>query len=211
MAPSVVDWDAMVRSKNNAIPIERLPQLKALVSPVRQDIVDTLQSLGTASTTDLAEQLGRPADGLYYHVRALLKAGLVVPAGNRPQGGRMEALYRTAAPEQGLKLNYEQPGRSAKLTLERLVASMLRTANRNFREALERPEVVSEGSVRELWAARGKGWVTQTELRRVNALLRELGDLLTQRRSPRRDRLLSLTFVLAPARKRPSRRRRIEA
>ena len=97
----------MVRTRNNAIPIERLPQLKALVSPVRQDIVDTLQTLGTASTTDLAEQLGRPADGLYYHVRALLKAGLVVPAGTRPQGGRNEALYRTAAPEHGLKLNYE--------------------------------------------------------------------------------------------------------
>ena len=200
----------MVRSKNNAIPIERLPQLKALVSSVRQDIVDTLQSLGTASTTDLAEQLGRPADGLYYHVRALLKAGLVVPAGRRPQGGRTEAVYKTVAPEQGLKLNYEQPGRNAKLTLERLVASMLRTANRNFREAMARPDVVAEGPERELWAARGKGWVTEPELRRINALLRELGELTSQRRSPRRDRLLSLTFVLAPARKRPARRRRIQ-
>jgi len=200
----------MVRSKNNAIPIERLPQLKALVSPVRQDIVDTLQSLGTASTTDLAEQLGRPADGLYYHVRALLKAGLVVSAGNRPQGGRNEALYRTAAPEHGMKLSYEQPGRNARATLERLVASMLRTANRNFREALARPEIETEGPERELWAARGKGWVTQAELRRANALLDELGQLLAQRRSPRRDRLVSLTFVLAPARKRPARRRRVE-
>jgi DNA-binding transcriptional ArsR family regulator len=196
----------MVRSKQNAIPIERLPQLKALISPVRQELVDTLQSLGTASITELAEQLGRPADGLYYHVRALVKAGLVVPAGARPQGGRSEALYRTSAPKHGLKLDFEQPGRGARQTLERLVASMLRTANRNFREALARPEVVVEGPERELWAARTKGWVTGGELRRANALLRELGDLMARQRSTRRDRLFSLSFVLAPARKRPARR-----
>jgi hypothetical protein len=105
-----------------------------------------------------------------------------------------------------LKLDYEQPGRGAKLTLERLVASMLRVANRNFRDALAHSDVVSEGPDRELWADRGKGWVTASELRRINTLLGELSGLVAQRRSPKRDRLFSLTFVLAPAAERPARR-----
>jgi predicted ArsR family transcriptional regulator len=195
------------RQKPKPLPIERLPQLRTLVSSVRQEIVDTLQALGAASISEIAEQLGRPADGLYYHVRALLKAGLLRPAGKRPRRGRSEALYQTIAPERGMKLRYATQSRNGKATLERLVASMLRTAGRDFRAGMAWPGAATEGPQRELWADRGKGWISEAELRRVNALLRELSVLTSKRRSPRRHRLFSLTFVLAPGASRPTRRK----
>ncbi|HET9620627.1 MAG TPA: helix-turn-helix domain-containing protein, partial [Kofleriaceae bacterium] len=46
--------------------------IAALASPVRQEILDTVEALGgTATIAELAAQLGRPADGLYYHVTVL--------------------------------------------------------------------------------------------------------------------------------------------
>src|SRR5687768_8664088 len=54
-------------------------QIRLLSSPVRQEIVDTLSAFGgEASVAALAEQLGRPADGLYYHLRALVRGALVL-------------------------------------------------------------------------------------------------------------------------------------
>ncbi len=52
--------------------------VRLLSSPVRQEIVDTLATLGgEAGVASLADQLGLPADGLYYHLRALVAGGLV--------------------------------------------------------------------------------------------------------------------------------------
>ncbi len=52
--------------------------VRLLSSPVRQEVVDTLAALGgQASIAAMAEHLGRPADGLYYHMRALVESGLV--------------------------------------------------------------------------------------------------------------------------------------
>ena len=53
-------------------------QIRALASSIRQDIVDTVAATGPCSVADVARTLGRPADGLYYHVKHLLGAGLLV-------------------------------------------------------------------------------------------------------------------------------------
>ena len=44
---------------------------------------------------ELAEDLGRAPDSLYYHMRVLQRVGLVVPRGTRGEGVREEALYAT--------------------------------------------------------------------------------------------------------------------
>ena len=82
-------------------------QLATLVAAARQEIVDVLAELGAVSVAELATALGRPADALYFHLRALTRAGLVQKAGyrSRPRGKEAkrqrgkEALYRTAAPD----------------------------------------------------------------------------------------------------------------
>ncbi|HKE15132.1 MAG TPA: helix-turn-helix domain-containing protein [Kofleriaceae bacterium] len=186
--------------------IDSLRQLRALVSPVRQELIDLLQTLGKASIAELAHRLGRPADGLYYHVRALVGAGLVVPVGQRSAGRREEVVYSTAAPERKLSLRYRPEHAPSATALGQLVGSMLRTAERDFRAGLARAGVIVEGRRRELWAARGKGWLSPAELERVNALLVELGTMLERGPSAARTQLFTLTYVLAPAEARPARR-----
>ncbi|MBX3724495.1 MAG: helix-turn-helix transcriptional regulator [Xanthomonadales bacterium] len=185
-------------------PVDRPDQIRALASTVRQDIVDTVQALGSASVPELARHLSRQPDSLYYHVRALLKVGLLVrqPA-DRVQGGRSEAMYATARPDRRLQLAYPSRDGKARAALEALVGNMLRSAHRDFTAASKDPDCMLTGPRRALWAGRSKGWLSTTELERCNALLAELTGLLSNVRTPERDRLFTLQFLLAPARRRP--------
>lgn len=188
--------------------IDSLPRLRALASPVRQEIVDTLQSLGRASIAELARRLGRPADGLYYHVRALVAVGLVVDAGPRAAGRGEERVYRTFAPGRPLRLRYRPDHRPSAAALRRLVGSMVRAARRDFDVGLSLPGAAVQGKRRALWAGRNTGWLSPAELERCNELLAELGELLSRGPSRERPRMFALTYVLAPADPRAPRRGR---
>jgi hypothetical protein len=180
-------------------------QIRALRSPVRQEILDVAQALGPSSVADLARELGRPADGLYYHVRALLGVGLLVAAGERGEGRSREALYATPAPREGLRLLYDPTDEDNAAAVTAAVAGMLRLTERNFAEAFRPGVATCHGVRRNLWAARNTGWLSETDLEEVNALVERLRVVLAR---PRREgtRLHALTFVIAPVA--PSNRRR---
>ena len=191
--------------------IRRPEAIGALAAPARQEIVDTLEALGgEASVVELAQQLGRPADGLYYHLRLLCKAGLLDELTGRNQAGRGERRYRiagrSARAKTPLRLVYEPADRKNRVAVRRVVDGMLRIAGRDFAAAIASPDVVVDGARRELWAARGKGWVSATDLEEVNRLLQRLTDMLRQPRRGAGDQLVSLCFVLAPVAARPQRR-----
>ena len=77
--------------------IAKPSQLRALRTPTRHRVLNAILELGPCSVGDLAERLEWKAESLYYHVKALRKAGLVVDAGNRPGARRAEALYSAVA------------------------------------------------------------------------------------------------------------------
>lgn len=174
-------------------------QLRTLASTVRQELIDTLQALGTASVPELAAQVGRPADALYYHMRALLKAGLVVAAGSRRQGRHAEILYRTPAPDHRLELRYRaDDGSTDRAALGKVVDQMLRASGRAFARALADPGCVTEGAARELWAGRISGWLSPAGIKQANRLLLELGALFARHPAGAGRRLYALQFLLSP-------------
>lgn len=183
--------------------VENAREIALLASPARIEIMDTLEALGSAvSVAELAQALGRAADGLYYHLRQLADAGLIDEelAGD----GRR---YRTRTrPGKRLTLRYK-PGKTGNARAVRSVAaSMARVAERDFARALADPDTVVAGAQRELWAARGKGWVGAQELAQINELLRQLMDLLLAPRAPHKNKLIALSWVLAPLEPKPARR-----
>ncbi len=180
------------RRKNGGA-IEDADEIGLLASPTRIEIVDTLETLDApASVIELAAQLGRPADGLYYHLRQLAAGGLVEQL-DTPDGRR----YRRRSSDP-LRLRY-RPGATANAdAVGRVAASVLRVAGRDFARALSDPDSVVEGPQRELWAARGKGWVGTAELTEINRLLARLTDLLQRPRPKRGGKLVALSWVLAP-------------
>lgn len=70
-------------------------QLRALADPHRLEILDALRSPDSAA--GVARALGRSRQSVNYHVKALLKAGLLEKAGSRRSGNFVEQLYRAAA------------------------------------------------------------------------------------------------------------------
>jgi len=193
----------MAQRKRAARPIEHADEIALLASPARIELIDTLEALGgEASVAELAAQLGRPADGLYYHLRQLAEGGLLIEEAT-PEGRR----YRTRMPRgERLSLRY-RPGKTANAdAVSGVAASVLRVAGRDFTRALADPESVVEGPLRELWAARNKGWVGDAELAEINRMLVKINALLRRPRSDARNRLVALSWILAPVDAKPARR-----
>src|SRR5436305_14568691 len=100
--------------------------LGALVSTVRQEIVDTIEAIGAeAAVADIAAQLGRPADGLYYHLRRLVDSG-VLRAGEDPGDGRGRRYSTTAPRGARVRLKYGRNSRSDTATVAKLVSGLVR-------------------------------------------------------------------------------------
>lgn len=161
-------------------------QQAVLASPARQEILDVLSRMGTASIAEVAAALGRPADALYYHLRELVRVRLVVRS-VRKRAGRVEACFRTVAPM--LELDYSSP------ETPRIIGSMLRLGTRDFRRAFALGASTS-GPRRELWALRTTGWLTPHDIAGVNRRMRALRDAVSKPR--RRGRLYAVTVVLTP-------------
>jgi DNA-binding transcriptional ArsR family regulator len=176
--------------------LRNLKAMKALASAVSQEIIDTLESAGVElSVAELAKQIGKHPDGLYYHVRRLRTAGLVIESGHAGEARR----YRTAAPSGArLQLLYPRGSESDAAPVSHIVRSLLRMAQRDFERSLKSGGAVVFGARRDLWAGRVKGWVSGEELREVNQLLERLRTLLHRPRSTTRSKLIAAAWVLAP-------------
>ncbi len=186
---------------NNDWVVDDAKKITALAAPARIEIVSTLEALGgSATVAALAEQLGRPADGLYYHLRALIRAGLI-----EEHAGAGDGRHYSMA-SAGLRLGYK-PGATANArAVGRLATSVSRLAQRDFARALSRSDTVVEGPERELWAARLRGWLAPAELAEANRLLRQLADLFFHSRPTPAGKLVALQWMLAPIDAKPARR-----
>ena len=172
----------------------RPDELRALVSPIRQEIVDVMSTRGAMSVAELAAALGRPADALYFHLRALQRAKLVRRTVVRRGGQRQTSLFRTVAPE--LKLRYEPASGVHRRNLTAIVASMLRLGVRDFRRGLHQEGVRVTGPRRELWALRRTARLTVPQIEEVNRLI----DRLSQQFAGVHDEgpMYAITVLLTP-------------
>lgn len=180
--------------------VARAPQMRALTSPARQEVVDALVAAGPCSIAQLAAHLGRAPDSLYFHVRRLVKVGLVVEREVQATGKRRAAIYDV--PGRPMVLSYDATGRDRAVV--EVVASALRLAGRDFSRAFRSGIAVPDGGRRNLWGGRVKGWVGEEDLAQINRLVGELLGLIRAGRPGPGRRAQTFTFVLAPVR--PSRR-----
>ncbi len=150
--------------------------------------------MGTVSVAELAAALGRPADALYFHLRALTRVGLVRLIGYRLRPGGKEALYRTVAQE--LRLHYEPRNAGNRKAVSAIVASMLRLTNRDFSRSFQRSNVLVSGPHRELWSLRKVGRLSRVQLAELN---RRIQRLVRDVSAPRgQGRLYAVTVVITP-------------
>jgi DNA-binding transcriptional ArsR family regulator len=174
--------------------IRKQKQLAALASAARQEIADVLAEAGTLSVAEIAVILGRPADALYFHLRALKLAGLIRQAGYRYRGRRKEALFRTISRD--LRVQYEPRSEPNRRAVTAIVSSMLRLGIRDFRRAFQQGEVMVAGGHRELWGLRRVSRLTLPQLAAVNRLIERLRQTTSKPKG--RGRLYAVTVLLTP-------------
>ncbi len=171
-------------------------RLSALASPLRIELVGALQTRGPSSIRELADELGRPADGLYHHLRILLKAGLVVETSRRKVGRRSEAVYGLVAPRIGGALDSASP--RGKAAVIRAGTAAVRLAAREFAAAIEADAVSCTDGLPNTRTSRQRTWLTDDGLRRLHRLLSQIERLLANENERKQGRLHSLTIVLTP-------------
>lgn len=178
--------------------IDSKKQLTALASAARQEILDILVQMGTVSVTELAATLDRAPDGLYYHLRILMQAGLVNRVGARRAKRRREVLFRAVARD--LRIDYEESRQRNTKTLTAVIGSMLRLGIRDFRDALRNGEAIVSGKNRELWASRKTGWLEKNQLNGVLESIERLGQAVARPRGA--GQLYGITILLTPLNRR---------
>ena len=128
--------------REDPVLITSLAQIRALASPVRQEIIDAVSAMGPVSIAELARTLGRRPSALYFHFAKLEKLGLVVR--RRPGSVRRppSVLYREResalfdVPSRPMTLAYRPSDPKTKQPMVKLVKSMASMATRSFVRAI---------------------------------------------------------------------------
>jgi DNA-binding transcriptional ArsR family regulator len=181
-------------------------QIAAISSPLRQDLMDLIEAIGPAPVATIAQYMDMPTDGLYYHLRMLKRAGLLIETTERGGVGRPQGKFDVAA--RPVRIRYTGADTRTRKAIKRLIGSMMRNAYHGFRRAFTTNAVV-EGPAREVWAGRKTGRLTAAEIREMNELIARMHELMdTSRRTDQKvGRLFSFTYAFVPQ-KRPGRRAR---
>lgn len=168
-------------------------QLKALASPVRQEIVDALEAAGPLTISQLATLLGRATTALYSHIQALHKASLVAPVTDANSQTEAGVVYDVVS--RPLRLDYDGPAGRAPIV--KIVSAALRVSQREFSRACVQG-ARAHGADRLVWGGRARGWLTNDELRELNELLARAQSLLRSASPRPHTSPISLGFLLSP-------------
>ncbi|MDX1460458.1 MAG: helix-turn-helix domain-containing protein [Xanthomonadales bacterium] len=175
-------------------------QLAALISPVRQGILDRLEAAGPSTVADLAEALGIAQDALYYHVRKLEGVGLLRRVDVRKGEGRDSAVFDLAARRWHIRYRPGDPENEA--CLSAITAGILRQAQRDFEQGFAAPGASVEGELRSLWSLRLESSLDEADLRAVNRHLNAIVEILRKPRRQSGGNHYALSWVLAPMQRR---------
>jgi predicted ArsR family transcriptional regulator len=136
----------------------------------RYRILSGIQELGRCSVKELAGRLGWNPVSLYYHVSALVDAGLVRPAGRRGEGRSQETLYEPAAREITMDPSNRSPEFLA--ALWNIYRAVLRACERHLDRAL-REERHGRGPRSNTMVQETRARLSRNDLERLRAMIDE--------------------------------------
>lgn len=182
--------------------MRRFPQLEALASSARQELVDTFAAHGPCSIADIAPLLGRTPESLYFHVRKLVKVGLLLEAGVRRRNKRDETVYATPGRRMALGIESMTPRR--RRALAAIVGASLRLLPGDIERGMSDPQAIMSGSRRTVYSARAKGWLSPDERARIAELFDEIESIMAGARPRAGSSLSAVAITLAPCEVRSS-------
>jgi len=187
----------MASSAHKPYLIKQLDQIRALIAPARQEIIDALEVVGPATVAAIGAVLGRAPDSLYHHIRLLLKVGLIEVVETRVQERTREAVYDLSGPS--MAIVYDLKDRRVRDSLEALSRSMTRIAHRDFARAIAGDDAIVDGPRRNLRSARIVGSLDDRQLEELNRLYARIAEIMSgHAHAGDQRRLHAVTFLVAP-------------
>lgn len=162
--------------------ITRAAQLRAIASPVRQQLISLMEELDTFSVGDLAARTGRPAESTYYHVHQLVKAGLVEEAGLRPGVRRPETLYRLIAGRLHVDLFDRRPAYRA--AMKKSARAVCRLAEGQLQEAFDDPHCHLAGPHANFRLHQRSARLPRAKVKELARMLAAIDDFLRDHNDP---------------------------
>ncbi len=163
--------------RSQKITILNAEQREAITqSPARLEVLDAVSDLGPCSVAEMAGELGRSPQSLYYHIEIMVRVGLLRQTGSRKAGKRDEALYDMVSEHFRLASNDENP-KEAQRTLLRFNSTVLKLTERNHRDAVRCGLVRRVAKRENIYLRRQRGRLTDKDLERIYELLEEIGKL----------------------------------
>ncbi len=185
----------MAPRRKKELVLESPRQIRALRTPLRQEIVRTLGRTGPVSVRELAELLDRAPASLYYHVHELEDAGILRQTGTRPAGRREEGVYELAA--ERIVINRTKRSKAFVSALEDVHRSTLRTAEREISPALEVSRRDAPGRDDAVTLLRLSARLSPSDLRKARRMLTDLVAFLGDRDDPKAAATYSVTVAMA--------------
>ena len=169
-------------------------QLKVLRTPTRHRVLDAVLGLGRCSVAEIAERLDWKAESLYYHVKALVGAGLVRRVEQRSTGGRSEAVYEAVAAD--IVLDPSNRSKEYLTAVRDVYRAALRATERDLESALE-SEQKARGPRLNTMLQRFTVRLSSGDFSRLRAMLIEIGSFTAEHENPAASGTVALTIVLS--------------
>ncbi len=185
----------MPRPRKRTLVIRDPEQVRALRTPSRQEIVETLTRLGACSVKELGEATGRAPASLYYHIHELEEAGLIRKAPRRQAGGRVEGVYEPVADR--IVLDRTERSGDFLSALADLHRSTLRKAEREIIAALGPPSAPRDPPGESASLLRATARLRPRAAARARRMMRELGEFVGENDDPSAPDTYALTIAFA--------------
>jgi len=171
---------------------------RAILSPVRREIVEAMQELGPCPIADVAAASGRPADALYRHVSILVKAGFLVDAGTRKGKRNPERLYDAAAND-FLAPNVRRAGAADERQMIAATAEALAKATaRSMRASATAGRLACDAASRNFAVTHYLTWLTTSRFEEVRSLLLRINEIVEAGRREQVGELYESLAILTP-------------
>ena len=183
--------------KNKEFVVSRPDQVRALASPVRNQIHLHMELCGKCTVNELARRMGCSAESLYYHLRLMERVGLVVDDGRRLDGPKPETVYRLAGDR--IRIDPDKSDRRFLDALSQGIRTLLRHAERCMQRALNDPLTFRSGKRRNLRIEQQIVRLNQNEMKTLQDKIDDINHYLTQRRDRAKERMYVITIAISTA------------
>lgn len=180
------------------IRIASMKAWEAILSPVRREILESVQELGPCSIADVARATGRPADGLYRHVAILVKSGFLAEAGMRAGRRKPERLYDATANDFVAPRVRRGGPASGQDMIVRTVDSLAKSAARSMRESASAGRLHCEETSRNFTVVHFVSWLTPEGFEEIRALGIRMSRVLERGRKERQGDLYEVLTLAVP-------------